>query len=55
MKLDATAIAHHRPYRPANGLEKAIAELKKGVGVLYDSQVTETALKLLTDNNFSFQ
>jgi HD-GYP domain-containing protein (c-di-GMP phosphodiesterase class II) len=41
------AISSHRPYRPALGLERAMEELKKGKGTLYDPQVVDACLELL--------
>lgn len=41
------AIASHRPYRPALGVEVAIDELENGVGRLYDADVTRAMLGLL--------
>jgi PAS domain S-box-containing protein/putative nucleotidyltransferase with HDIG domain len=35
------AMASHRPYRPARGLEAALAEVEQGKGRLYDPQVVE--------------
>lgn len=41
------AIAHHRPYRPARGVEDAIAEVTAGSGTLYDTDVVASCLRLL--------
>jgi HD-GYP domain-containing protein (c-di-GMP phosphodiesterase class II) len=40
------AMASHRPYRPALGLDKAVEEIQKGKGKLYDKEVVKTFLKL---------
>ncbi len=48
------AIAHHRPYRPAQGMEAAIRELKTNRGNKYDSQIADEAAMLLSKNLFSF-
>ena len=40
------AMASHRPYRPALGIEAAEEELKKNKGILYDLQVVEACLRL---------
>ncbi|MDY0382934.1 MAG: hypothetical protein RBS20_04260, partial [Atribacterota bacterium] len=40
------AMASHRPYRPALGIEAAEEELKKNKGILYDPQVVEACLRL---------
>ena len=41
------AMTHHRPYRPARGIDKAIEEISKNSGVLYDVDVADACLKLL--------
>ncbi|MDD5037057.1 MAG: response regulator [Methylococcaceae bacterium] len=41
------AMASHRPYRPALGLDVAIAEVKTQRGVLYDAEVVDGCLKVL--------
>jgi putative two-component system response regulator len=48
------AIAHHRPYRPAKGMNEAIIELKTNSGTKYDEQVVSTALALLTEKAYTF-
>ncbi|MBN1550630.1 response regulator [bacterium] len=40
------AITSHRPYRPGLGIEKAIEQLQKGRGVLYDPSAVDSVLKL---------
>lgn len=47
------AMTSHRPYRPALGIEAAVAEIKRGRGVLYDEQVVDAALKLIAENKLS--
>jgi HD-GYP domain-containing protein (c-di-GMP phosphodiesterase class II) len=48
------AIASHRPYRPALGLDKAMEELSRHQGVLYDPAVTQACLRLLCEKAFTF-
>jgi putative two-component system response regulator len=48
------AIAHHRPYRPAKGMDEAISELKMNSGIKYDAEVTSAALTLLTEKAYKF-
>ena len=43
------AMSSHRPYRPALGLKKAIAEIRSQKGVLYDTDVVEACLKVLAE------
>ncbi len=38
------AMSSHRPYRPAYGIAKALEEINRGRGKLYDSEVVEAAL-----------
>lgn len=40
------AIASHRPYRPALGIEKALEEIKENKGKLYDKGVVEATLEV---------
>lgn len=49
------AIASHRPYRPALGLEKALEEIAKNSGVLYDPGVVAACLKLFRIKGFSLE
>jgi putative nucleotidyltransferase with HDIG domain len=49
------AMSSHRPYRPALGLERALAEIMKGSGTLYDSEVVNACLHLLRDNEPEFE
>ena len=40
------AMASHRPYRPAMGIEAALEEIGKNKGILYDNSVADACLKL---------
>ncbi len=46
------AIASHRPYRPALGLDKALEEVSQKKGILYDSDVVDACLRLFTVKGF---
>ena len=48
------AISSHRPYRPALGIEVAIAELFKGRGTLFDAGVVDTCIKILKEGRIVF-
>lgn len=48
------AMASHRPYRPALGIDKALEEIKKNKGILYDVKVADTCLKLFAEQKFKF-
>lgn len=41
-----------RPYRPALGMEKAIREIVRNKGVLYDSEVADACSKLSANGGF---
>ncbi len=43
------AMASHRPYRSALGIDKAAAEIKRGSGTIYDSNVAAAALLLIKE------
>ena len=45
------AIVPHRPYRPALGIEKAKEEISNNRGILYDSNVVDACLSIISDNN----
>jgi PAS domain S-box-containing protein/putative nucleotidyltransferase with HDIG domain len=49
------AIASHRPYRPAHGLDKALEEISQNRGKLYDPYVVDACLKLFSQKKFSFE
>jgi putative nucleotidyltransferase with HDIG domain len=40
------AMCSHRPYRPALGIEKALEEISKNRGKLYDPEVVDSCLQL---------
>lgn len=46
------AIASHRPYRPALGLEVALAEIERNRGKFYDPDVAEACLRLFREKGF---
>ena len=45
------AMASHRPYRPAKGLNAALDEIKAESGVKLDSKVVDAAFKLIEGSN----
>ena len=49
------AMASHRPYRPALGLDKALEEIAQNKGVLYDPEVVDACLRLFTEKGFSLE
>jgi len=48
------AIASHRPFRPAHGIEVALDEIKKNRGTLYDPEVVDACLRLFTERKYTF-
>ena len=49
------AMASHRPYRAALGIEVALAEITRNQGVLYDADVVTACLALFENKRFSFE
>jgi HD-GYP domain-containing protein (c-di-GMP phosphodiesterase class II) len=49
------SMASHRPYRPTLGLQRAIDEIVKNRGTLYDAQVVDACLKLFLEKGFTFE
>ncbi|HBJ75090.1 MAG TPA: histidine kinase, partial [Syntrophaceae bacterium] len=49
------AMATHRPYRAALGIEKALEEIKNQRGILYDEAVVDACLKLFLEKGFQFK
>jgi HD-GYP domain-containing protein (c-di-GMP phosphodiesterase class II) len=47
------AMASHRPYRPALGIEVALHEITMNKGILYDPDVTDVCARLFTDEGFA--
>jgi HD-GYP domain-containing protein (c-di-GMP phosphodiesterase class II) len=45
------AMTNYRPYREALGLNAALAELRQGSGVRYDSSVVDTVCRLVDENS----
>ncbi len=48
------AIASHRPYRPALGIEVALEEIEQHKGILYDLEVVEVCLRLFREKEYRF-
>lgn len=49
------AMASHRPYRPAVGIDPALAEIRRGRGQQYDSAAVDACLTLFADKLFHFE
>jgi len=46
------AMASHRPYRPAIGINAALDEIARNKGVLYDPEVADVCLKIFNENGY---
>lgn len=49
------AMASHRPYRPALGVEEAVREITMNQGVLYDEAVVAACLAVFAEGEFVWQ
>ena len=49
------AMASHRPYRPALGIDKALEEISEKRGSLYYPEVVDVCLKLFAAKRFKFE
>lgn len=49
------AMASHRPYRPALGIDTALGEIEKNKGVLYDPDAVDVCLKLFREEGFQLE
>ncbi|MCF6290748.1 MAG: response regulator [Desulfobacterales bacterium] len=48
------AMASHRPYRPSLGIERALEQITRNRGTLYDPEVVDTCLGLFAQGEFAF-
>jgi len=49
------AMASHRPYRPALGIEAALEEIEKNRGTLYDVGAADACLRLFREKGFQLE
>jgi len=49
------ALSSHRPYRPALGIDKALEEIEKNKGTLYDPEVVDACVRLFSEGRFKFE
>lgn len=49
------AMATHRPYRPALGLEPALQEITKNRGVLFDAEAVDACLRLFREKGYKIK
>lgn len=48
------AMSSHRPYRPALGTDKALEEIEKNKGTLYDAALVDLCIDLFKKKHFAF-
>ncbi len=48
------AMSSHRPYRPARGIDKALAEILQNRGVVYEPDVVNSCIKIFAEKKFEF-
>jgi putative nucleotidyltransferase with HDIG domain len=49
------SMSNERPYRPALGIEKALEEIARNRGILYDEHVVDVCLAVLACKDFDFE
>ena len=49
------AIASHRPYRPALGIQSALDEIAQGTGILYDPVVVKACLNIFHEGGYAHE
>jgi putative two-component system response regulator len=49
------AMASHRPYRPALGLDVAVEEISRNKDILYDPAAVDACVKIISNGNFQFK
>ncbi len=49
------AMASHRPYRPALGVDAALREIDNNKGILYEKDVVEACIHVFRERNFQFK
>ncbi|HHE39319.1 MAG TPA: HD-GYP domain-containing protein, partial [Candidatus Cloacimonetes bacterium] len=48
------AMASHRPYRPARGIDATLEEIQKNKRILYDPEVVDVCYRLFKNKGFNF-
>ena len=49
------AMASHRPYRPALGVDAALREIENNKGILYEEDVVEACTSVFRERSFQFK
>lgn len=47
------AMASHRPYRPALGIDAALSEIRKNQGILYDKEIAAACIALFEQDRYT--
>jgi len=48
-------MSSHRSYRPALGIDKALEEISRNKGTLYDPKAVDACLRLFEEKGFKFE
>lgn len=49
------SMSSHRPYRPALGIKKALAEIERGKGVAFDTDAVDACLRIVRKKGYKVQ
>jgi HD-GYP domain-containing protein (c-di-GMP phosphodiesterase class II) len=49
------AMASHRPYRPAMGIDAALEEIGRGRGVRYDAAAVDACVRLFREQSYKLE
>jgi len=49
------AMASHRPYRPAWGIDTALEEIVRNEGVLFDPEAVDACVRLFHEKGYTLQ
>ena len=49
------AMASHRPYRPALGIEAALSEISAQRGITLDTQVVDACLRIFREHGYKIE
>jgi HD-GYP domain-containing protein (c-di-GMP phosphodiesterase class II) len=49
------AMNSYRPYRAPLGMDKALEQISRNSGILYDPRVVDACVRLVTEKGFNFE
>jgi HD-GYP domain-containing protein (c-di-GMP phosphodiesterase class II) len=49
------AMNSYRPYRPPLGIDKALGQISRNKGILYDPGAVDACVRLFTEKGFEFE